>query len=363
MKVEMGIRWQVGPDRLEVLEPTVFRLLEAVERGRSLRAAAGEVGVSYRHAWGLAQRWEKSLGAPLLVLERGRGASLSALGQSLLWGRRRAHARLDPLLESLAAELEQELAGLLASASPVRVVASHDLAVAQLRDRLNALDADAGSQFHLEYRGSLDAVRQLAAGRCDLAGFHLPEPPLGQARIREIGAPFRRLLPPDRFRVLGFVHRQQGLMVAPGNPLGLSAPGDLQRNGVHFVNRQPGAGTRLLFDALLDDAGVEGPSISGYDSEEFTHLAVAAMVASAAADAGFGVQAAADRFGLDFVPLARERYLLAFDNAAGGSPWVRELGRALADPSLQRAISGLPGYDIAGMGEETDLAGPESSRA
>ena len=345
MEVKLSLRWQLGRQGSVDVAPLVFDLLTGVERGLSLRRAAREAGVSYRHAWGRMRDWEQQLGAALIHLERGRSASLSPLGRSLLWARRRAEARLTPALDSVAAEVNHELSSLLVDSSPIRLIASHDLALEQVRTPL----ADAlGRPLNVQYRGSMDAVRQLAAGRCDLAGYHIPA-------ITERGpieTAFAEALPIQQYRSVCFVGRRQGLILPPGNPAGLRTLRDLTRRSLRFLNRQSGSGTRLLFDALLDHAGVPGQAINGYDSEEFTHLAVAAMVASGAADAGFGIQAAAERFGLAFQPMVTEQYLFAYRLGDADSDWVRGLLNVLrAESQLGQTIASLPGYDCSCMGE------------
>jgi putative molybdopterin biosynthesis protein len=353
MHVGMEMRWLIGREALREVDPVLFRLLAAVEGGASLRSAAREAGISYRHGWGLLQCWRKELGAPLVKLERGRGASITELGRSLLWAERRAGGRLAPLIDSMAAELERELSGPLAGSLPVRMIASHDLAIGLLRDLFNAAD---GQRLNLQYRGSLDCVQALARGRCDIAGFHLPEAPLGHP----VEALLSRHLHPDHFTAMHFASRAQGLMVAPGNPDAIHGIADLARDGITFVNRQPGSGTRLLFDLLLGEAGIESRQVRGYDVEEFTHQAVAAMVASGAATAGFGVEAAASSFDLDFVPLARERYLLAVRRTMPAPAWLEALEALMRGEALRNAIREFPGYDLAGIGTLANLGrGPQ----
>ena len=344
--MKLDIQWAFGHEQSDAMDPLVFGLLGAVEQGHSLRSAAEEHGASYRHAWGLMRQWEERLGAPLLELQRGRGASLSRIGRCLLWAQRRAEARLSPALDSLCAEVENELGTLLAKSTPLRLVASHDLALDQVRERFAA---QSEQPFNVQYRGSLDAVRQLLAGHCDLAGYHipdLPEPGLIEAR-------FARLLPAPAYRSIRFVDRHQGLILPAGNPAQIGSLQDLAGSGLRFLNRQAGSGTRLLFDDLLAFAGIAAGEIRGYEVEEFTHLAVAAMVASGAADAGFGVQAAAERFGLAFVPIVREHYLLAFDADSRNLEGITALIKLLqTDHELRSAIAELPGYDGSHMGEE-----------
>lgn len=350
MNVELEIRWRIGQGTPREVDPLLFRLLHAIEQGASLRSAASTVGASYRHAWGLLQGWEQSMGTPLVKLERGRGASLSALGRSILWAERRAHSRLAPMLDSISAEVEHELAALVAGALPLRLVASHDIALGVLKEQVNMLGKP---RLNVQYRGSLDCVRQLVAGQCDVAGFHLPDGPLGT----EFETTYRRLLHPDRYAVLHFVGREQGLMLAPGNPHGIASITDLVRARAQFVNRQPDSGTRMLFDILLKNSDLQPSDVRGYENEEFTHLAVAAMVASGAANAGFGVEAAAARFGLDFVPLVKERYLLAVERTSPEAPWFSTLVSVLQGKDFKARMRGIPGYELAGSGQLVDLTG------
>ena len=114
----------------------------------------------------------------------------------------------------------------------------------------------------------------------------------------------------DLQRLIWFVSRVQGLMVAPGNPKAVASVADLNRPGLRFVNRQRGSGTRTLLELLLARAGVDRARIAGFENEEFTHAAVAALVAGGVADVGFGVEAAAAQFRLGFVPVTTERYFL-----------------------------------------------------
>jgi putative molybdopterin biosynthesis protein len=347
--VTLGIRWALGvgppgaPPR--AVEENLLGLLEAIEAGGSLRRAAREVGVSYRYAWGLLADWEGALGSPLVRLERGRGARLAPLGAAFLRERRRVTERLGPTLRRLALEAADALAGARPAAGPAPLVlfASHSLVVESLRD-LAAREDGAGLELHV--CGSIEALRRLHAGECDLAGFHVPA---GSAAPR-LARHYRRWLDPERHRLVRVVARRQGLMTAAGNPLGLRDLTDLARPGVRFINRQPESGTRLLLDDLLARAGVDPRAVTGYRDEEHTHTAVASMVASGAADAGFGIAAAAARFRLDFMPLAWERYCLAVDRDRLDEPGVAALVRLLGAAAFRDAVAALPGYDPADAG-------------
>jgi putative molybdopterin biosynthesis protein len=150
--------------------------------------------------------------------------------------------------------------------------------------------------------------------------------------------------------VVRLVHREQGLIVAPDNPLGLEGVGDLVRDGLRYVNRQRGAGTRVLLDHELTTHGIAPDAITGYQREEHTHLAVAAAVAAGRADAGLGVLAAARAFGLGFVPVRSEPYDLVMDAATWDAPVLAPLRTLLGSVEFAAAVEALGGYDAAEMG-------------
>ncbi len=146
------------------------------------------------------------------------------------------------------------------------------------------------------------------------------------------------------------VHRDQGLIVAAGNPLGLKGIEDLTRAGVRYVNRQRGAGTRVLLDHELRRRGISPGAIDGYAREEPTHLAVAAAVAAGRGDAGLGIMAAARAFGLDFLPVTREPYDLVVTAAEADSPRLDPLWALLRSGRFRAAVEELGGYGTEEMG-------------
>jgi putative molybdopterin biosynthesis protein len=148
-----------------------------------------------------------------------------------------------------------------------------------------------------------------------------------------------------------FAAREQGLMVPKGNPRRVRGLEDLGAKHLSFVNRQRGSGTRMLFDELLAQRGLRSADIRGYNTEEFTHLAVAATVAAGRADAGFGVKAAATRFGLDFLPLRRERYWFAMRARDEDNAPMRAFLKELRGDALRRMARQFPGYDARAAGE------------
>ena len=318
-------------------------ILGELDASGKLTQAADKAGISYRHAWNLVGEWEAFFGAPLVAKERGRGSTLTPLGQRLLWAGRRAQARLAPELENLAAEFARSLNASLGEATAALAVqASHDFAVGELR----GLAARAGIEMDLQYRGSFDALAALRRGECDLAGFHVPEGPLGELLRRR----YREGLPLEHYRLVSFATRTQGLMVRAGNPKGIGAIADLCRPDVRLANRQRGSGTRALLEFFISAGGLDRARIQGYDTEEVTHAAVAALIAGQQADVGIGVQAAAALYRLDFVPLCDERYYLACHEDALDIPAMRRLVELLRGDDFARMVAALPGYSGAGAG-------------
>jgi len=147
------------------------------------------------------------------------------------------------------------------------------------------------------------------------------------------------------------VGREQGWIVPPSNPKGLSDWADAANPDIQIVNRQRGAGTRVLLDYELSQRAITPEQVKGYDREEYTHLAVAAAVASGVADAGLGIRAAARALDLGFVPLAHEQYQLVMPKAHFDGELLRPLLDLLHDDAFKTAVSSLPGYDVTPMGE------------
>ena len=348
--IDIDIRpvWRFrGGDAEREFDFALVTLLAGIEATGKLTQAAEGAGMSYRHAWNLVADWETFFGAPLVSKAKGRGTSLTRLGQRLLRAGQRARSRLAPELENLAGEFARTLNETLTETVPSLVMlASHDYAVAALR----GLSAASAAGLDLQYRGSFDALAALRRGECDVAGFHVPEGPLGELMRRR----YREFLPPSQFLLIALVTRTQGFIVKRGNPRGIRSVADLGRPDVRLANRQRGSGTRALLEYLISGAGLEREALRGYDSEETTHGAVAAMVAGHQADAGFGVQAAAAQYRLGFVPVCREQYYLAFRREAAQAPAMRQLAATLRADAFREAVRALPGYDAARAGDLVD---------
>jgi len=321
----------------------LIELLRAIEEEHSIAGAASRLGVSYRYAWGLIRRASHEFGAPVLDMTRGRRATLSKLGEKLVAADRRIKARIAPLLDSLASELEAEIERSRSGAAPVLTIhASHGYAIELLRDFLGRRNLP----VDLKYRGSMEALASLAGGSCDLAGFHVP---LGELQHAVLGY-YVKWLDPQRQILINLATRRQGIMVAPRNPKSIQSLADLAQPGVRFVNRQFGSGTRILLDLLLRGEGLDSARIAGYDTGEFTHSAVASCIASGLADAGFGVEQGARSFGLDFVPIVSERYFLVCGEEFLTSLPVRRIREVLASKQFRAEAGKFAGIDVTQAG-------------
>ncbi|MFL7867343.1 MAG: substrate-binding domain-containing protein, partial [Anaerolineales bacterium] len=229
-------------------------------------------------------------------------------------------------------------------------IGSHDMTLDLIAQFLARHDrrlasANVGSQ------GGLVALRR---GEAHLAGSHLLDPESGEYNISYI----RQYLPGVKVKVVTLVGREQGLLVKRGNPKNIEGLKDLSRpegqgeaGRVSFVNRQRGAGTRVLLDYQLNLLGIAPDSIIGYNQEEYTHLGVAAAIASGRADCGLGIAAAAKALELDFIPLYQERYDLVIPKEYAESDLLAPLFSVLENEEFRAAVSALPGYDVSVMGK------------
>ncbi|MCL4270880.1 MAG: molybdopterin biosynthesis protein [Anaerolineales bacterium] len=224
----------------------------------------------------------------------------------------------------------------------ILAIGSHDLTLDLIAQFLAEHDrrlasANVGSQ------GGLVALRR---GEAHVAGSHLLDPQNGEYNISYI----RQYMPDIPVKVVALVGRDQGLIVKKGNPKGIQTLKDLTNPKVQFVNRQRGAGTRVLLDYHLNLMTISSDSIAGYNQEEYTHLGVAAAVASGRADCGLGVAAAAQALDLDFIPLFQERYDLVIPKQFAEDDLLAPLFDLLVDVRFRESVSKLKGYDVSVMG-------------
>lgn len=344
-KVKINPHWEIKRDHGKALDTAVLlSLLRAIEETGSIARAAQTVSLSYRYAWGLLREAEELFGHSLMQTGRGRGTQLSALAEKLIWADRRVTARLSPTLDSLASELETELGKTVGNhGSMIRLDASHGFAVAAFLKQAS----ESGLSIDLRYRNSSDAVAALSRGESDMAGFHVP---MGEFESLAMDR-YRRWLDPKTHQLIHLAVRAQGLFVNPGNPLNIRSVPDLARSDVRFVNRQAGSGTRMLLELMMHSKHISPSHINGFENTEFTHSAVAAFIASGMADVGFGVQTAAERFKLDFIPLVQERYFFAVNAEVMNQPHMHQMISVLRSSGFRHVVNQLPGYDAKHTGE------------
>jgi putative molybdopterin biosynthesis protein len=224
------------------------------------------------------------------------------------------------------------------------VLGSHDNTLDLLANLLRRKDPRLRlSSSHVGSQGGLMALKQ---GRSHLGGSHLFD-----AQTQTYNVPYiQRYLPGMPLKLINLAWRQQGLMVLPGNPQDIRTIKDLTRPGVRFINRQRGAGTRVLLDYLLKEQGLSAQAIQGYAREEYTHMAVAVNVLSGTADAGLGILAAARALGLDFIPLLPERYDLVVPTSTFTDPRFQTLLEVIRSEAFKTAARALGGYDLEDCG-------------
>jgi putative molybdopterin biosynthesis protein len=219
----------------------------------------------------------------------------------------------------------------------ILAIGSHDISLDLLASRIRQVDPSLSlASANVGSMGGIMAVKQ---GQAHVAGTHLLDPETGDFNVPYILEHFS----PAEVLLVHLGWREQGLMVLPGNPKGISGIEDLARPGVRFVNRQKGSGTRLLLDYELERKGMDPGSLTGYEREMFTHTAVAA--------AALGVLAAAKALGLEFVPVARERYDLLVLESFSRTRGYEALLAVLRDPGYRSEIEALGGYDLSESGK------------
>jgi molybdate transport repressor ModE-like protein len=302
-------------------------LLREVQRGKTIQSAAEALGVSYRTLWNQLKVAEKALGTPLLLSTKGHGSKLSPAAESFLNSVAEMERRFDRVSQDEVRRLSGELSSLI-NPRPVRWVfcSSSDPLIEQVIDGLT----------HIDYQtmGSGQALERLLSGDADIAGFHLPD----QDSLLQVQAHLKSA----GMLAYPVMRRMQGLMVATGNPLRIKKLADLARPEVRFINRQKGAGTRLLLDTLMKKEGIGSDRIRGYRHEEFTHTAVATAIMAGTADAALGLKYIAAQFRLGFVPLEEETFYLAMSTKVHASKPIQKFIQ-----SLQALAAKQVGYRAA----------------
>ncbi len=227
-------------------------------------------------------------------------------------------------------------------------IGSHDMTLDLLADYLSRRDR----RLISSNVGSLAGLMAINHGEAHFGGSHLLDPHSGTYNISYV----HKYIPNTPVKIVTWLTREQGFIFQKNNPQSIKVIEDLTRKEITFINRQRGSGTRILFDYLLEENGLDEASIKGYDSEEYTHLSVAAAVSSGRADVGMGVAAAAQALGLGFMPLMQERYDLILPERFILEGLFEPIFDAMLDEQFRKTIQALPGYDVSLMGQEVPLS-------
>ncbi len=225
------------------------------------------------------------------------------------------------------------------------VIGSHDPLLDELADMMHLENDNVYmSSAHVGSMGGIMAIRR---GEAHAAGCHLLDTATGEYNLSFM----RKYFPKGGVKLIRCVGRQQGMMVAKGNPLNITKFADIAREGIRYVNRQKGSGTRILTDYLCKQEGVDPAAVYGYDREELTHTSVAAQIVSGSADAGMGIYSAAKLYDLDFIPICIEEYDLIIPNHAWDTPQVQQMIATLKSDTFREKILSMGGYTLDGPGE------------
>ena len=244
------------------------------------------------------------------------------------------------------ASTAQLLRPLSAIENTLVITGSHDNTLDLLADHMRRSHDGIGiSSTHVGSMGGLMAIRKNA---CHLAGTHLLDPDDGTYNVSYI----KKYLPRIPLRLVNLVMRDQGLIVPKGNPEKIRSITDLAEKKLRFINRQPGSGTRILFDYKLGSLGVAPTDILGYENDEYTHMSVAVAVLSGRADAGLGIMAAARALDLDFIPVITEAYDMVIPEKFYHSPNIRILMETIAGDAFKKRVLALGGYGVEKTGQE-----------
>jgi putative molybdopterin biosynthesis protein len=310
---------------LESIDLTwVATLLRGVQGGRSLQSAAELMDMSYRTLWNRLKAAEKALDCRLMKSVKGHGSTLTDSAATLLQIVDEVELGFTHIDKAQERLFQERLLNLENSSHKRWLLCASNDPVLE-----SAINNDL---FELRTMGSGQSLDRLIQGEADLAGFHVQD----DDSIQTV----RKRLSAQGIQAYPVMRRTQGLLLAKGNPFKVKSLKDLVNPKIRFINRQRGAGTRLLFDKLLKDEGISPDQIQGYQREEFTHTAVATAILAKIADVGVGVKSVAIEHGLDFIALGDETYFLAMSPQMVKRSAVSELIRL-----MRESAKNLDGYE------------------
>jgi putative molybdopterin biosynthesis protein len=227
----------------------------------------------------------------------------------------------------------------------IHLAGSHDFLIEHLVKYIAKQNIDLSIQP--TYIGSLEGLMMLYRKMCDIAAIHLLDP-----ASKEYNLPFiKQLFIHEKITVMRFAAREQGLIVAKGNPKNILRIGDLCKDTVVFVNRQKGSGTRFLLDFYLAQFGISPEAIKGYDHEEWTHLSTASLISGGKADVALGIRSAASQLDLDFIPIMKEPFDLVFRWTAQNKEALQHLIDLLEFTTFKESLQDKEGYDVSEFGK------------
>jgi len=302
----------------------IGNLLKSVEQGKTLAAAAKDLNVSYRTVWNELKEAEQELGCKFLDRIKGHGSRITPAGRLLISSLERLDLQLAGETQRLADDIGMKLANHIKKKFDQFIFCSSN-------DPLIELISPKFDEIEFETMGSGHALDRLLEEKASIAGFHVSDP----QEIKGIQDHLQR----RNLTVVPLMQRVQGLILAKRNPLKIKSVRDLARPEVRFINRQKGAGTRLLLDRLLEPEGLKTKQIKGYGHEEFTHNAIATSILAGQADAGMGLQYIAKEYGLHFIPIETETFYLAMKPQLRENKTIRAFIK-----SVQNHSNKTPGY-------------------
>ena len=302
----------------------IGNLLKSVEQGKTLAAAAKDLNVSYRTVWNELKETEQELGCKFLDRIKGHGSRITPAGRLLISSLERLDLQLAGETQRLADDIGMKLANHIKKKFDQFIFCSSN-------DPLIELISPKFDEIEFETMGSGHALDRLLEEKASIAGFHVSDP----QEIKGIQDHLQR----RNLTVVPLMQRVQGLILAKRNPLKIKSVRDLARPEVRFINRQKGAGTRLLLDRLLEREGLKTKQIKGYAHEEFTHNAIATSILAGQADAGMGLQYIAKEYGLHFIPIETETFYLAMKPQLRENKTIRAFIK-----SVQNHSNKTPGY-------------------
>jgi molybdate transport repressor ModE-like protein len=300
-------------------------ILQRVAQGHTLTYAANDLNISYRTLWNELKEAEKKLNCKLLDRIRGHGSKVTANGQLLINSLEK--------LNQLSTQM-QELADIISNQLTIhKKIAPTQFIFCCSSDPLIEQICPQFVEVELQTMGSGNALTHLIEGKAQIAGFHISD----RQEMNGVGEHIKL----HGLELMPLMQRVQGLIVGKGNPLRITTVRDLARPEVRFINRQKGAGTRLLLDRLLTKEGLKAKQIRGYDQEEFTHNAIATSILAGQTDAGIGLQYVAKKFNLDFIPLKIETFYLAMK-----SELIEHEKIIVLTKNIRNLSKKTPGYKI-----------------